>query len=52
MAHQKKMTASSSPQRKFKGKKIVLETLIPHFGPMVDREIVIDANALFEVERI
>ena len=48
----KKNASSSSlfAQQKNKGKQIVPESPIPHFGPVVEKEIVVDFNSYFEVE--
>ena len=52
MAPPKKNVASSSTQNKNKGKQIASESSIPHFGPVMEMEIVVDPNAFFEVEHI
>ncbi|XP_062075290.1 uncharacterized protein LOC133779332 [Humulus lupulus] len=48
----KKNASSSSAQQKNKGKEVVPESSIPHFGPVVEKEVVVDPNAFFKVERI
>ena len=48
----KKNASSSSSQQKNKGKQIAPESPIPHFDPVVERELMVDPNAYFEPERI
>ena len=48
----KKNTTRSSSQKKKKGKEVAPESPIPHFGPVVEKEVVVDPNAYFEAERI
>ena len=48
----KKNASSSSAQQKNKGKHIAPESPISHFGPVVEKELMVDPNAYFEAERI
>ena len=48
----KKNAPSSSAHQTNKGKEIASESPLPHFFPVVEREIVIDPNAFFEAETI
>ena len=48
----KKSAPGSSSQQTNKGKEIASKSPLPHFGHVVEKEIVIDPNAFFEVETI
>ena len=48
----KKNAPGPSAQQTNKGKEIASESPLPHFGPVVERGVVVDSNTFFEVETI
>ena len=48
----KKSAADSSSQQASKGKEVIADSPIPHFGPTVEKEVEVGPDAFFEAERI